>query len=47
MLANQLKRLQDDLRRVNRQLEKGQGEKALLAEKIGTHNALYTRQLFV
>ncbi len=35
LLTNQLKRLQDDLRRVNRQLEKGQSEKATLEEKIG------------
>ena len=35
VLANQLKRLQDDLRRVNRQLEKEQTEKDILEEKIG------------
>ena len=35
VLRNQLKRLQDDLRRVNRHLERGQGEKAILEEKIG------------
>ena len=35
VLTGQLKRLQDDLRRINRQLEKGQGEKATLEEKIG------------
>ena len=37
VLANQLKRLQDDLRRVNRQLEKEQTEKDILEEKIGMH----------
>lgn len=35
VLTNQLKRLQDDLRRVNRQLEKQQTEKDTLEEKIG------------
>ena len=34
----QLKRLQDDLRRVNTQLEQGQKEKASLDEKIGQWN---------
>ena len=35
ILRNQLKRLQDDLRRVNRQVEKEQKEKNNLEEKIG------------
>ena len=35
ILRSQLKRLQDDLRRVNRQLEKEQKEKDTLKEKIG------------
>ena len=35
MLRTQLKRLQDDLRRVERHVEKGQREKAILEEKIG------------
>ena len=35
VLRNQLKRLTDDLRRVNRQLEKRQKEKGNLEEKIG------------
>ena len=35
ILRNQLKRLQDDLRRVNRQLEKEQKEKSNMEEKIG------------
>ena len=34
-LRTQLKRLGDDLRRVNRQLEIGQKDKAILEEKIG------------
>ena len=35
ILRSQLKRLQDDLRRVNRQLEKEQKEKSNMEEKIG------------
>lgn len=35
ILRSQLKRLQDDLRRVNRHLEKEQKEKNNLEEKIG------------
>ena len=35
ILRNQLKRLQDDLRRVNRELEKEQKEKSNMEEKIG------------
>ena len=35
VLRNQLKRLQDDLRRVNRHLEGEQKEKDNLKEKIG------------
>ena len=38
LLRNQLKKVQDDLRRVNAHLEKGQGERAVLEEKIGTKN---------
>ena len=35
LLSGQLKRLQDDLRRVTIQLEQGRKEKAVLDEKIG------------
>jgi chromosome segregation ATPase len=38
LLSGQLKRLQDDLRRVNTQLEQGQKEKASLDEKIDDIN---------
>ena len=38
LLRNQLKKVQDDLRRVNAHLEKGQGERDVLEEKIGTKN---------
>ena len=38
LMRNQLKKVQDDLRRVNAYLEKGQGERDVLEEKIGTKN---------
>ena len=38
LLRNQLKKVQDDLRRVNAHLEKGQGERDVLEEKIGMKN---------
>lgn len=38
LLRNQLKKVQDDLRRVNAHLEKGQGERDILVEKIGMKN---------
>ena len=37
LLAAQLKRIQDDLRRVNHQLEGGRKEKTSLDEKIGQY----------
>ena len=37
LLRNQLKRLQDDLRRVNWQLGKGKEERDILEEKIGMY----------
>ena len=42
MLSGQLKRLQDDLRRVNTTLEQGQKEKASLDEKIGQWNLVHS-----
>ena len=42
MLSGQLKRVQDDLRRVNTTLEQGQKEKASLDEKIGQWNLVHS-----
>ena len=45
MLSGQLKRLQDDLRRVNLQLEQGRREKATLDEKIGQWAPCHTKNV--